>query len=111
MNFLSGGIIQAAAKALLPSFLPAKAAATTLHDPSPNPEQTHVLRTNPNRGPMPTDSTVTAAAGSRTKAKRENHISRWLDKNDHMSSDPIEVRSPCLRSPDGLSATVDVTTR
>jgi hypothetical protein len=93
MNIFQGKFFTAAAQTFFPSFLPAKAVPTSPDDPTTQPKQTHVLRTNPNRVPMPTDRTVTATAGSIKKGHRENHIGLWLDKNDPMASDPIEVRS------------------
>jgi hypothetical protein len=95
MNFFSSELLQAAFQTFCPSFVPVKALRTSHDHPTTYHKQTHVLRTNPNRVPMPTEraATTTAAAVSVGKKQRENRIDRWLDKNDHMASDPIEVRS------------------
>lgn len=100
MNFFSSELLQAAFQTFCPSFVPVKALRTSHDHPTTYHKQTHVLRTNPNRVPMPTEraattttTTTTAAAVFVGKKQRENRIGRWLDKNDHMASDPIEVRS------------------
>jgi hypothetical protein len=43
---------------------------------------------------MPADRTLVAAASLATGKKKETHIGSWLDKNDLIASDPIEVRIP-----------------
>jgi hypothetical protein len=42
---------------------------------------------------MPTDRTLAATASLATGKKRETHVGRWLDINDPITSDLIEVRN------------------
>ena len=91
MNPLLVNFFKAVVQTFLPSFLPTEAVATLSPDRIAQPKQPHVLRTNPNRGPMPAENTVTTRAVSIKRKKRENHIGRWLEQNDPMASDPIEV--------------------
>jgi hypothetical protein len=99
MNFLPVEIFQAAVQTLFPSFLLVKAVVASPDDPATQTKQTHVLRTNPKRVPMPTEGPATATTVFVQKQQRDNHIGPWLDRNDHMASDPIEVRRLRTLSP------------
>ena len=93
MNPFQGNVFTAAAQILLPSVLPVKAVKTSADDPTAQHRQTHVLRTKPTRVPMPTERTATATAVSSRPVKKKTRIGSWLDNNDHMPADPIDVCS------------------
>jgi hypothetical protein len=93
MNPFQGNLLAAAAQILLPSVLPVNVVSTSAGDPTTAHRQTHVLRTKPTRVPMPTERTATTTAVSGRPVKKKTRVSSWLDDNDHMSADPIDVRS------------------
>lgn len=101
-------LLQSVLQAVLPS---APTAETFQVQTFPNqfatdPKQIHVLHTNPRRLSVPNDRPATRrttsssgspAGPSPTSRKRRNAAAVFLDKHDHMASDPIEVRSPAQR--------------
>jgi hypothetical protein len=93
MNPFQGNLFAAAAQILLPSVLSVNAVTTSTDDPTTQHRQTHVLRTKPTRVPMPTERTATTTAVSSGPVKKKTRIGSWLDNNDHMPADPIDVRS------------------
>jgi hypothetical protein len=93
MNPFQGSFLAAAAQIFLPSVLPVNAVTTSADDPTTQHRQIHVLRTKPTRVPMPTERTATTTAVSGGPIKKKTRVSSWLDHNDHMPADPIDVRS------------------
>jgi hypothetical protein len=93
MNPFQGNLFAATAQILLPSVLPIKAVKTSADDPTAQHRQTHVLRTKPTRVPMPTERTAATTAVSGRPIKKKTRISSWLDNNDPMPADPIDVRN------------------
>ena len=92
MNSFQGDLLAATTQTFLPSVLPVKVVTTSVDDPTTQHRQTHVLRTKPTGGPMPTERTVTTTAVSGRPVQKKTRVSSWLDNNDHMPADPIDVR-------------------
>src|SRR5277367_4049227 len=92
MNPFQGNLLAAAAQIFLPSVLPVNAVTTSAGDPTTQHRQTHVLRTKPTRVPMPTERTAATTAVSGRPIKKKNRVSSWLDNNDPMPTDLIDVR-------------------
>ena len=93
MNPFQGNLLAAAAQNFLPSVLPVNAVTTSAGDPTTQHRQTHVLRTKPTRVPMPTERTAATTAVSGRPIKKKTRVSSWLETNDPMPADPIDVRS------------------
>src|SRR4051794_40011015 len=90
MNPFQGNLLAAAAQIFLPSV---KAVTTSADDPTTQHRQTHVPRTKSTRVPMPTERTATTTAVSGRPIEKKTCIGAWLDNNDHMPADPIDVCS------------------
>jgi hypothetical protein len=103
MNPFQGNLFATTAQILLSSVLPIKAVKTSVDDPTAQHRQTHVLRTQPARVPMPTERIATTAAVSSRPVKKKTRVGSWLDNNDHMPADPIDVRSFSQRLAAGQS--------
>src|SRR4051794_1241884 len=99
MNPFQSNLLAAAAQIFLPSVLPVKAVTTSADDPTTQHRLTHVPRTKPTRVPMPTERTATTTAVSGRPIEKKTLIGSWLDNNDHMQADPIDVCSFPKRQP------------
>jgi len=93
MNPFQGNLLTAAAQIFLPSVLPVNAVTTSAGDPTSQHRQIHVLRTKPTRVPMPTERTAATTAVSGGPIKKKTRVSSWVDINDPMPANPIDVRN------------------
>jgi hypothetical protein len=100
MNPFQGNLFAASAQILSPSVLPVNSVAD---DPTTQHRQTHVLRTKPTGVPMPTERTAATTAVSGRPIKKKTRVGSWLDNNDPMPADPIDVRNFSKRPAAGQS--------